>query len=394
MKYVFVDGEVVTPHSVIDSGVVAVEEKKIKSVSQLSANKIDKEYEVINCAGKILMPGFIDVHTHGALGYDFTDEKPDTCSVLSRHYYAHGVTTLLATLSPLSHSLLIPAVHRLAGYCGKNREHSNIYGIHLEGPYLNRAMRGGNRGEYFETPEIDKWREVFVAGQGYVRLMTVAPELTGIISVMEDAIRNGVVIALGHSSADGETAQRAINLGAKQVTHVFNSMPPLHHREVGILAESLLSDKLDVQLIADGAHVHPKIIKLATKVKGADHIMLITDSIRATEVGDGEYYSAGEKVSVRNGIVHLENGTLAGSTLVLEKALRLIVREVGVDLPEASRMVSLNAARSLGIDKETGSIEANKRADIVVLDGDFNVDMTMRAGQIEYKRFPIPQMAK
>ncbi len=391
MNYVFVGGEVVTPHAVIDRGAVVVEGEKIKEISTLTPSNFDNECQVIDCSGKRLMPGFIDVHTHAALGCDFTDENPDTCSVLSRHYYAHGVTTLLATLSPLSHSLLVPAVRRLAEYCVENAGRSNIYGIHLEGPYLNRAMMGGNREEYFETPGLEKWEEVLAAGQGYIRLMTVAPELAGIIPVIEHAIRNGVVIALGHSTADGETTMKAINKGARQVTHIFNSMPPRHHREIGILAESLLSEELDAQLIADGAHVHPKMIKLAAKVKGTDHIMLITDSIRATQVGDGEYLSAGEKVSVRNGIVHLENGTLAGSTLVLEKAFRLIVNEVGIALPDASRMLSLNAARSLGIDKETGSIEVGKRADIVALDGDFNVDFTMRAGNFEYGKSPATE---
>ncbi len=386
MKYVLTGGEVVTPHEVIHRGSVVVENERIESVSELPAELSNGSHEIIDCSDKIVMPGFIDVHTHGGRGYDFVDEKPETCTVLSKHYYSHGVTTLLATLSPLSHELLLPAVRRIAEYCRNNSDGSNICGIHLEGPYLNKAMRGGNREEYFEEPSLQKWREVYEAGQGFIRLMTVAPELNGITPVIEDAIAKGVAIALGHSTADGETTVRAIDLGATQVTHLFNSMPTLHHRETGLLAESLLSDRIDTQLIADGAHVHQRIIRLAIKTKGADHILLITDSIRATEIGDGEYYSAGETVSVRNGIVHLANGTLAGSTLVLEKALKLLLTEVGVGLPEASRMLSSNAARSIGIDGDTGSLETGKRADLVVLDREFNVEITMRAGEFKFRR--------
>ncbi len=391
MKYTLTGGAVVTPLSTIEGGNVAVEGEKIVAVSGKESAKLDNDNRIIDCTGKVVMPGFIDVHTHGALGSDFTDDDPETFTKLSDHYYAHGVTTLLATLSPLSHPLLLPAVRRLARFCEDNGAASNILGIHLEGPYLNRAMKGGNREEYFETPDLNKWHEVFNAGRGFIRLMTVAPELPGIGPIIEDAVKRGVVIALGHTAADGAATSRAITLGARQITHLFNSMPQLHHRESGFLAEALLSDHLEGQLIADGAHVHPTFIKLAVKVKGLDHIMLITDSIRATNVGDGEYYSAGEKVIVRNGIVHLESGTLAGSTLVLEKALRLIVKEARVDLSGASRMLSLNAARSLGIDDMTGSLAPGKRADIVVLDRDFNVEMTMRAGKMEYAKSPPPK---
>ncbi len=383
--YVLTGGRIVTPRKIVADGEILVEGQKITGILEHRSAMPATDRVVIDCAGRIVLPGFIDVHTHGGVGFDFTDDLPEAFSKLSEYYYSQGVTTLLATLSPLSLSLLIPAVNRLANYCFENGANSNICGIHLEGPYINKAMAGGNREEYIEPPDFARWREVFEAGKGFIRLMTVAPELPGIMRIIEDAVKSKIVISVGHTSADGEITTHAIEKGATQVTHLFNSMPALHHREIGVLAEALSSDKVDAQIIADGVHVHPKILRLAVKLKGAEHILLITDSIRATKVGDGEYVSAGKKVKVKNGTVYLQDGTLAGSTLVIGKALQLMTEVVGVDLRTASFMTSLNAARSLGIDKETGSLEPGKRADIVVLGDDFGVKMTMRAGVIKYQ---------
>ncbi len=385
-KYILAGGKVVTPHRVIDGGAIFVENSRIKSILEQIPNAGNGDWEIVDCAGKIIMPAFIDVHTHGGIGLDFNDDKPGTFEKLSQYYYSHGVTTVLATHSPLSYPLLIPAVTRVAEFCSQHLGDTNIFGIHLEGPYINRAMRGGNRDDYIELPDFERWRAVLKAGRGFIRLMTVAPELPGIMPIIDDAVRNGIRISVGHSSADGVTMALAIEKGATQVTHLFNSMPGLYHRESDILAESLLNDKIDAQLIADGIHVHPKIAQLAIKLKGTEHIILITDSIRATQVGDGEYYSAGLKVFVRNGNVYLEDGTLAGSTLVMERALKMNTATAGIDLPSASRMTSLNAARSLGIDKETGSLESGKWADIVVLDNELNVEMTIRRGKFKYRK--------
>jgi N-acetylglucosamine-6-phosphate deacetylase len=247
-------------------------------------------------------------------------------------------------------------------------------------------MSGGNNKKYIENPDFDRWREVFEAGDGFIRLMTLAPELAGIDRIIDDAIKNGIVIALGHSTADSEITAAAIERGAKQVTHIFNGMPSLHHREPGILAMGLLSDKVDAQIIADGIHVHPTIIRLAMKTKTPDHILVITDSMRAAGLADGEYESAENMVSIVNGVSRLPNGTLAGSTLVFEKGLRLISSLTGGDLPAASRMTSFNAARSLGMDLQTGSIEVGNRADLIVLDEHFNVDLTMGFGNVRYTR--------
>jgi len=385
-KYALTSGNIVTPNKIITHGSLFLENGRIEKILDEPSGMPDKNYEVIDCSGKIIMPGFIDVHTHGGIGHEFSTCTTDHISELSEFYYSHGVTTLLATLSPLPHSLLILAVIRLAEYCAENRDHTNIVGIHLEGPYINKAMSGGNQENYIELPDFEMWQKVREAGRGYICLMTVAPELPGIISIVENAINNGIAISVGHSIGDGNVMVQAIERGATQVTHIFNSMPTLHHREFGLLTEGLLSNKIDAQMIADGVHVHPKVIQIAVKLKTADHVMLITDSTPATQVGDGEYMSAGKKVVVKNGVVRAGDGALAGSTLTMERAAKMMNKEVGIDLPAVSRMASLTAARSLGIDKETGSIEEGKKADIVVLDKAFDVKITIRGGEIKHRK--------
>ncbi len=381
---VLIGGDIVAPDRLIEDGVVELEDGVITGVSDRMSRHINSSLNRINCQDKIIMPGFVDVHTHGGVGLDFADEDPDTARQLSRYYYRHGTTTLLATLHSLPMKLLIPALKRLAAFCRESDGSSNVIGIHTEGPFLNRAQRGANSESYIENPDLDSWENILRAGAGNIRVVTIAPELPDVAPVIKSAIEEKIVVSLGHSSANEKSASEAIEMGATQVTHLFNAMPQLHHRKPGILTEALLSDKIDTQLIADGIHVHPQVLKLVSRLKGPDHIMLITDSIRAAQLGDGEYTVAGNQVRVENGISKLRDNTIAGSTLVFEKAVKLMVEEVGIDLPSVSRMASLTPAHSLGIDHLTGSIETGKAADLVVLDKEFNVWMTIHRGTVRY----------
>jgi N-acetylglucosamine-6-phosphate deacetylase len=383
-RLALIGGNVMTPEAVIANGVVVIRDGVLESVTD--SGMLRGSVREIDCRGKIVMPGFIDVHTHGGIGLDFADEDPTVESRLSEYYYRHGTTTVLATLCPLPMDRMITTLERIAAYCRGDGRDSNIYGIHIEGPYLNKSMRGGNAEEYIVEPGFDSWRRIKNAGGDCIKMVTVAPELLGIGETIRDAVKSGIVVSLGHSTANGKETAAAIALGATQATHLFNAMPKLHHREEGMLAEILLSPNVDAQIIADGIHVNPRIIELAVRLKSAGHILLITDSMRAAQLADGSYPSAGNTVTVKQGISRLEDGTLAGSTQVFESGVKLVVREIGLDLPAVSRMSSLNAARSLGIGEQTGSIETNKAADIVVLDQDFNVWMTIHRGTVKYER--------
>ena len=378
-------GDVVTPEEVLEDGMIEIHDGTITSVSHSTPLVYDPNIKMVDCHDKIIMAGFIDVHTHGAIGLDFTDEDPSSMRRLSNFYYRHGVTIVLATLSSLPVKLMVLALRRVADFCRENGDNTNIFGVHLEGPFLNKSLRGGNAEEYIESPELDSWKKLLEAGGGYIRLMTLAPELPAIGRIIEDAVHNNVVISMGHSSASSEVTARVIDAGATQVSHLFNAMPVMHHREPGILAEALLSDKVDAQIIADGIHVDLKMVQLAMRTKSVDHILLITDSMCATNLPDGEYLSAGNAVKVDRGIPSLKNGTLAGSTLVFEKAVKMVAENIEVDFPSVSRMASLNAARSLRIQHHTGSIERGKVADLVVLDKQFNVCMTIHHGVIKYE---------
>ncbi len=379
-------GNVVTPTEVLSNRAVSIDRGIIKGIAAEGPGGVNRSSDIIDCRGKIIMPGFFDVHTHGGAGFDFMDDGPEALDALSRFYFKHGVTAVLATLAPLSHELLIPAVKRLVTFIKAKSGRSNISGIHLEGPYINRSMSGGNKKEYIEDAVFERWREVFKAGEGFIRLITVAPELKGIDRIIADAVENKVAVALGHSLADAPTTTEAFRLGAKQITHLFNAMPGLHHRKPGLLSEALLSDEVDVQVIPDGVHVHRDMIRLALKTKTPERVILITDSIRAAGLPDGEYDSAGSKVSVVGGVSRMADGTLAGSTLMFEEGVRMAAGLDGLGLTAVTRMASSNAARSLGMDNEIGVLEEGKRADIVVLDQNFNVELTIKGGEVVYRR--------
>jgi N-acetylglucosamine-6-phosphate deacetylase len=213
-------------------------------------------------------------------------------------------------------------------------------------------------------------------------MMTIAPELEGSAEVMQRAAQDGVVLAIAHSEARYEDIEIAIDNGLSQVTHIFNSMHPVHHRTPGVLSGALLKRELKVHLIADGIHVHPAVIQLLYKLKGPEGIILITDAISATSMEDGVFDMGGKKITVREGTAHLDDNTLAGSTITLEKAVKVMVEKVGVPVTEAVRMVSLNPARVLGLDRRKGILAVGKDADMVVLDNDYEVQMTIIGGQV------------
>ncbi|MGC8653233.1 MAG: N-acetylglucosamine-6-phosphate deacetylase, partial [Candidatus Kryptoniota bacterium] len=382
-----VNGTVITEDSIIDQGTVMVSRGKIKEV--LPSGQIFRysDIKIIDCSGTILIPGFIDIHTHGGRGYDFTDGNFLAFENLSNFYFSHGVTSLLATLSPLKHSDLIIAVSRISEYIRFNYEYTNIIGIHLEGPYLNAEFVGGNNPDYLEPADADSFVKILEESGGLIKLITVAPEIPGINGVINAAVNHGLKVSAGHSSADAETFRNSLSLGVNQVTHLFNGMPQLHHRSPNILSEALLDDRVYVQVIPDGVHIHPSVIKLVFKIKGSDRFVSITDSIKATCLSDGEYNSAGLKVFVHNGEVRTAEGVIAGSTLTMDRAFKFLVHDLGISPVDASKMTSLSASRSIGIDDVYGSIEAGKDADIVCLDANnYEVSLVMKKGSIRFRR--------
>lgn len=385
MKLAFAGAKIVTPFRCIEPATIVIEGKKIFELGKAEDVDIQPGTKLIDASGLIITPGFVDLLCHGGAGKGFADEDEVAIETISNFHFQHGTTTLLAGLYSKPFNLLINDMRRIAHYI-QNNDETNIFGIHMEGPYINPKLKGAMNEEYLWKPELDSWFSLRDASRGFIKIMTIAPELPGAIEIMRHAAQDRIVLSIGHSEADYDEIEAAIDNGASHITHIFNAMKPLYHREAGVVAASFLKDELKIELIADGIHVHPVIMKLIYKLKGARGIILITDAIRASGMPDGEYEFADQKVFVKDKKAYLEDGTLAGSTLTMEEAVRIMFEKVNVPLTDAVRMASLNGAKVLGIQRQKGILAAGMDADIVVMDKDFNVLVTLKEGKVKHSK--------
>ena len=340
----------------------------------------------IDCAGLYLVPGFIDLHINGAGGHDFVDNVDEAIDTVCRTVVRYGTTGLLMTAYSQPPRQYWRDLERMARYCDSAPADSIVRGIHLEGPFLSHNMPGCWQQPVFWKPSLDDWRRLYGASHGHARIMTIAPELPGAMAVMREAATGRVELAIGHSAAPHEIIDEAIDNGLTQVTHIFNAMRPMHHRHPSVVTEALLREELKVHVIADGVHVHPAMLRLLWKVKGTNGMVLVSDAIRACGMPDGVYRLGDQQVHLADGRAALPDGTLAGSVLTMDRAVRFMVREVGVPLTDAVRMASLNPARILRLDGRKGILAVGKDADLVLLDEDLDVVMTLVAGRIAFRR--------
>jgi N-acetylglucosamine-6-phosphate deacetylase len=383
MSYAVRNVKIVTPFRIIDDGTVVVTGKKISALGSVKDVKIPRAMKCYSMDGMTLTPGFIDLLVHGGGGYGFADENDEAIRRVSDFFFSHGTTGLLAALYSKPLKLLVKDVARIAGYVEANKD-TNVKGIHMEGPFINPEMKGAMKGEYLWKPNVDHWHQLYKACRGYIKLMTIAPELPGNDDVMRAAANDGVVLSVGHSTALYHEIEAAIDNGAAHVTHMFNAMQPFHHREPGVIVGGLLRNELKLELIADGIHVHPAVMKLMYNIKGDGGIVLITDAIRACGMPDGNYTFMDQRINVKDKKAFLADGTLAGSTLTMEQAVKNMVELVGVPLTDAVRMASLNGAKVLGLESRKGILAVGKDADFVLMDKNFDVHMTIYEGIIKY----------
>lgn len=383
MKLAFVGSKIVTPFRCIEPATIIIEGKKIFELGKSTEVSISPGTKVIDGSGLIITPGFVDLLCHGGGGKGFADEDPDAIETVSKFHFSHGTTTLLAGLYSKPFNLLINDMRRIAHYI-ENTNGTNLFGIHMEGPYINPKLKGAMNEEYLWKPDLESWFSLRDAARGYIKIMTIAPELPGAIEIMRYAAQERIVLSIGHSEANYDEIENAIDNGASHVTHIFNAMRPLHHREAGVVTAAFLRDELKIELIADGIHVDPVVMKLIYKLKSARGIILITDAIRAAGMPDGEYEFADQKVLVKDKKAYLEDGTLAGSTLTMDEAVKVIYQQVQVPLTDAVRMASLNGAKVLGIQRQKGILAAGMDADIVVMNQNFKVLVTIKEGKVKY----------
>ena len=383
MSLAFINARIVTPFRVIDRGVLITEGSKIAAIGDVDDIAIPRSAKKYDLDGQLLTPGFVDVLVHGGGGHGFADTSREALEEISAFFFKHGTTGMLAALYSKKEADMIADVSRISSFI-ETSPGTNIWGIHLEGPFINPELHGAMNVEYLWKPDVEAWQRLFDASKGHIRLMTIAPELPGVEPVMRAAAGDGVVLSIGHSAASYAEVLTAIDNGAAHVTHMFNAMRPFHHRTPGLMTGALLHPELKIELIADGIHVHPAVMKLLYNIKGDGGIVLITDAIRACGMKDGEYTFMDQTITVKDKRAYLADGTLAGSTLTMEQAVKTIVESVEVPLADAVRMGSLNGARVLGLSHRKGILAVGKDADLVVLNNDFEVRFTVFEGNVRY----------
>jgi N-acetylglucosamine-6-phosphate deacetylase len=356
---------VVTPAGVLDPGWVEVAGDRIAAVGSGGIP-----------TGLTVVPGFVDIHVHGGGGASFLSTDPDEAARAVAFHRRRGTTTLLASLVTAPLDILERQLSALADLCADGL----LAGIHLEGPWLSHARRGAHDPAFLRPPALAEVRRLLTAGGSALRMVTLAPELDGGLDAVRAVVAAGVAAAVGHTDATYEVARASIGAGARLGTHLFNGMRPVHHREPGPVVALLEDDRVAVELVNDGTHLHPAIVHGVVAAAGPDRAMLVTDAIAGAGMGDGEYELGGLRVRVEDGVARLaSNGSIAGSTLTMDAAFRRAVVDVGLPLEVAARLTSATPARMLGLD-DVGAIEPGWRADLVVLDEKLEVVGVMARG--------------
>jgi N-acetylglucosamine-6-phosphate deacetylase len=329
-----------------------------------------------------LLPGLVDVHVHGGVGFEVMDASPDKLCELARYYARHGVTAFLPTTWTASRKDTMNALLAIGQVMGPVEHGAAILGTHLEGPYLNAARCGAQDVSLIRRADREEALEFL--DTGLVRMMTVAPEFAENEWLIDECVQRGITVSAGHTAATYEQIEAFAHRGVRQMTHTFNAMTSLSHREPGTVGAAMAFNEIDCQLIADNIHVHPAVMDILVKVKGVQRVILVTDAIRGAGLPDGEYPIGDRTITVKDGAVRLPDGTLSGSTLTMDKALQNIMTAARLDLAEAWPMSSLNAARSIGVSNRKGSLEVGKDADLVLLDDACKVYLTLVEGQIAW----------
>lgn len=366
----------------IDHAVI-VEEGKIKAIipaGMISHHLPARHYQFPSHYR--LIPGFIDLHVHGAQGYDVMDASEEAFLNLSKALAQEGVTGYLATTMVASNEKL-EAVLRLIPEAKLMQQGAALLGVHLEGPFITRL--GAQAPGLQQQPNADlvkRWQQL--SGQA-IKIVTLAPELTHGIGFIHTLIDMDIIPAIGHTHASYEQTMDAIAAGCTYATHLFNAMQGLHQRQPGAVTALLLSNHVKAEIIVDGIHLHPAIVELIYRLKGLDRLMLVTDAMRAKCLRNGRYDLGGQMVDVHEGKATLADGTLAGSTLSMPDAIRNFMSFTQCTLEQAIKLATLIPARILGLQASKGSIAINKAADLVVMDDAFKVHMTVRAGQEIFK---------
>jgi len=359
-----------------------IREGKIEQIGQALQVEADI-YLDGNSKNWIVMPGFIDMHIHGSAGFDMMDATEEALRGISRSLVKEGTTSYLPTTITQRVGAIEAALKNINGFVN-NADEAEVLGIHVEGPYISTKWAGAQPVEHITEPSIDQFLKWQKLSGNRIKQVTVAPEITGGFEFVEAMSKEGIIASIGHSDANSADVEKAVQLGAKQATHLYNQMRPFHHREPGVVGSVLLEDRMQVEIIVDYIHSHTKSVNFAYRLKGAEGIILITDAMRAKGLEYGEYDLGGQTVHVTEIGAHLSSGALAGSILTMDQAVRNMKQSTDCSMKELVSMSSTNAAKQLNLTHK-GYIGEGYDADLVILDMELNVQKTICRGNIVFE---------
>ncbi|GEN82396.1 N-acetylglucosamine-6-phosphate deacetylase [Sporosarcina luteola] len=377
---------IVLERSILENGFLHLKEGKVCSFGHMAdCPPIPDRDLQLDCQSKRIIPGMIDIHVHGAGGFDVMDASVEALDGMAKKLAQEGTTSFLATTMTNPANRIGEAMSAIKMYRERIKQGvPEMIGIHLEGPFIHPVQKGAQPEQHILQPDIELFNEWQRLSGGAIKIVTFAPE-TGDRSFVERLVQEGVIASIGHSNATYAETLENVRSGVTHATHLFNGMRGLHHREPGVVGAALLADEVYVEVIPDGHHFHPDLLKLILRQKGVERTLVITDGIRAKGMPDGVYDLGGNNVTVRDGKCTLEKGaSLAGSILTMNEARKNIAKWGGLSLLEQTYITSLNQAKRLGIDSRKGSIAVGKDADVVLLDETDHIEMTICNGTIAY----------
>lgn len=374
-----------TPFEEIHDAVVVIQGSRISAVGQRGKVDLPRGVREINAGSRTIVPGFVDVHIHGAGGHDVMEGTREALEIISATVAAHGTTSIVATTVTASEKETRKSVAGIAHFILNASQYpsrelsAEILGIHFEGPFISPARRGVHPAKWIVPPSTELLAQLLEEARGTAQILTLAPELPGALDLIAAARRAGLVVSLGHTDATYEQAQAAIEAGASHAAHVYNAMRPFSHRGTGVIGAVLTSPKVSAELIADGVHVDEPAMRMLVELKTAERVILVSDGMSATGMPDGKFQLGMFEVTVSGGVARNAEGKLAGSTLTLDRALRNMVA-LGVPLSSALQMVTANPARQIGLGARKGALAPGGDADLVVLDDKLEVSGVMTRG--------------
>jgi N-acetylglucosamine-6-phosphate deacetylase len=378
-------GSVYGARGVIDDGYVLIEQGMIVDVGQRAELRENSAWTMVDVRGARIVPGLIDLHTHGMMGQDCIDGD---LALMASAFARNGVTTFLATVEAAPVAVLRQTIQRLVQfhrYQGARHIHgARLAGINLEGPFISPCRAGALDSHAFRLPSLTEVEELLHIGEGLIRVVSLAPELPGSNEVIALLAARGVIPAVGHSEASYEQVIQAVQVGLRHVTHLFNAMGPFHHRDPGVVGAALTDDRVTVEIIGDGHHLHPASVELVFRAKGLDQICLVSDSAPMTGLPEGIYHWLGQRVTVQEGKAQFDDGTLAGSIAPLNLAMHNLLSTTDHDLESLLPLMTQIPARVLGLNR--GSIEVGREADLVAFDEYYTARLTMVGGAIVHNK--------